>query len=87
MHMLDKNPNIRKRVRKQYLYNPGASSFDLKLNDYANEENNYFFMKHGAYIIRNDRSYTTKEFKITFKKYTSFTNKKPFNTEFPEFDE
>lgn len=47
MHMLETHPHIAKRVTKQYLYNPGASSYDFNLNNYAKNPKNHFYIKHG----------------------------------------
>ena len=47
MHMTHYNPHIRKRIRRQYLYNPGASSTDVALQDYASDHKNNFYIKHG----------------------------------------
>ena len=46
MHMMQRHPDIYKRVDKQYLFNPGASSFDWNLEEYVSEKKNHFFIKH-----------------------------------------
>ena len=50
MHILESNPTIKNIINKQYIFNPGASSYDFNLNNYANNPNNYFFIKHGDLI-------------------------------------
>ena len=50
MHMMHNNSDIRKRIRKQYLFNPGAAATDLDLTDYAADDKNHFFIKHGDII-------------------------------------
>ena len=47
MHMLANNPDIYKRVNKQWIFNPGASHWDWNLEKYAGEKKNHFFIKHG----------------------------------------
>ena len=45
--MLEHNEKAAKRIRKQYIYNPGVSPYDLYLDKYAENPKNHYFIKHG----------------------------------------
>ena len=59
MHMLHHNKDINDRIDKQYLFNPGASSFDFRLKNFAENDKNHFFCKHGDSISLAMIAHTT----------------------------
>lgn len=59
MHMMHHNKDIRDRIDKQYLFNPGASFFDFRLKNFAEDEKNYFFMKHEDPVSLSMIAHTT----------------------------